>query len=116
MSLADQEGPTAKGSRDSRRSMSRGLRSPSWRLTPQLSGRVLRCPAKSLASPSSSANAIANVRGHRCVNHANDLQFDSRTQRLEHSTSTAKQHRNLVYLQLIQHTCLERALRRVRTV
>jgi hypothetical protein len=46
------------------------------------------------------------------VDHANDLQLDARRQQLELPTATTEQHRDLVNYQLVQHTRLERPLRR----
>ena len=49
------------------------------------------------------------MRGLRRVDHPNDLQLDARRQQLEQPTASAEQHWDLVDLQLIQHTGLQRA-------
>ena len=61
-------------------------------------------------------DAVVDVCGLRRVDHPNDLQLDARRQHLEQPTATTEQHRDLVNLQLVQHTGLERSLRRVRAV
>lgn len=65
---------------------------------------------------SSATDAVADVCGIRCVDHPNDLQLDARRQHLELPSATAQQHRDLMDLQLVQHTGLERPLRRVRAM
>ena len=67
-------------------------------------------------STGSPADAVADVCGLRCVEHPDDLQLDARRQHLEQPTSTTKQHGNLMDLQLIQRTRLERPLRHVRAM
>src|SRR5215217_1861516 len=66
-------------------------------------------------STGSAADAVADVRGLRRVAHLNDLQLHARGQQqhLEQPTATTEQHRDLMDLQLVQHTGLERPLRRV---
>jgi hypothetical protein len=59
----------------------------------------------------SATDAVADVGGIRRVDHPNDLQLDTRRQHLEQPTATAEQHRDLVNLQLVQHTGFERPLR-----
>jgi hypothetical protein len=55
-----------------------------------------------------------DVCGLRRVDHPDDLQLDARRQDLELPTATTEQHRDLVNHQLVQHTGLERPLRRER--
>jgi hypothetical protein len=62
-------------------------------------------------STGSATDAVADVCGIRRVDHPNDLQLDLRRQHVEQSTATAEQHRDLVNLQLVQHTGFERPLR-----
>ena len=50
------------------------------------------------------------------VDHPNDLQLDARRQDLELPTAATEQHRDLVNHQLVQHTSLQRPLRRVRAM
>ena len=64
--------------------------------------------------PGSAADAVADVGGLRRVDHPGDLQLDPRRQGIEQPEALAEQHRDLVDLQLVQHTGLERPLRRVR--
>src|SRR5712671_7380342 len=73
--------------------------------------------AAACGKPAGSAtDAVADVCGLRCVDDANDLQLDSRRQQLEKPAAATEQHRDLVNLQLIKHSGLERALRRVCAV
>ena len=64
----------------------------------------------------SAADAVADVRGLRRVDHPHDLQLDARRQPLEQPSATTEQHRDLMDLQLVQHPGLERPLRRVRAM
>ncbi|MFD9664739.1 hypothetical protein ACFWAY_24450 [Rhodococcus sp. NPDC059968] len=50
--------------------------------------------------------AVADMGGLRRVDHPNDLQLDARGQYLARSTTTAEQHRDLMDLQLVEHTGL----------
>jgi hypothetical protein len=52
----------------------------------------------------SATDAVANVGGLRRVDHPDDLQLNARRQQLEQPTATTEQHRDLVDLQLVQHT------------
>ena len=64
----------------------------------------------------SATEAIADVCGLRGVDHSNDLQLDPRRQQIEQSAPATEQHRDLVDLELIEHTRFERRLRRIRAV
>jgi hypothetical protein len=64
----------------------------------------------------SAADTVTDVCGLWSVDHSNDLQLDSRRQHLEKSATAPEQHRNLVNLQLIEHTRVERPLCRIRAV
>jgi hypothetical protein len=68
------------------------------------------------ASTGSASNAIADVGGLRRVDHSNDLQLDPRRQHLKQPAATTEQHRDLVNVELVQHTSLEGPLRRVPAV
>jgi hypothetical protein len=61
----------------------------------------------------SATDAVAEVGGIRRVDHPNDLQIDPRGQDIEQPTATAEEYRNQMDLQLIQHSGLDRPLRRV---
>ena len=52
----------------------------------------------------------------RGVDHSNDLQLDPLRQHIEQSAAATEQHRDLVNLQLIEHTRFERRLCRIRAV
>ena len=64
--------------------------------------------------PGSAADAVADVGGLRRVDHPGDLQLDVRRQGVEQPEPLTEQHRELVNLQLVQHSGLQRPLRRVR--
>src|SRR5262245_60508178 len=64
-------------------------------------------------SAGSAADAVADVGGLGRVDHPNNLQLDARRQHLEQPTASTEQHRDLVDLQLVQHTGLKRPLRRI---
>src|SRR6266700_6745017 len=66
--------------------------------------------------PGSATDAVADVCGLRRVDYPDDLQLDTRRQHLEQSAASAKQHRDLVELHLVQHPGLQRPLCRVRAV
>src|SRR5690242_18806650 len=59
-------------------------------------------------SPGSAADAVADVGGLRRVDHPDDLQLDVRRQDVEQPEPLTEQRRDLVNLQLVQHTGLQR--------
>src|SRR5579859_4727561 len=58
-------------------------------------------------SAGSATDAVADVGGLRRVDHPDDLQLDPRRQHLEQPTAATEQHRDLMNLHFVQHTCLE---------
>src|ERR1700730_16200989 len=69
-----------------------------------------------LSAPWSATDTVTDVGGVRGVDHANDLQLDPRRQQFEESAAATEQHRDLVNLQLVEHTRLEGLLRRIPTM
>ena len=53
---------------------------------------------------------------HRCVDHSNDLHYDSLRQQVEKAASTAEQHGDLVHVQFIEDIFLDGRPCRVGTM
>src|SRR3954469_15848123 len=61
----------------------------------------------------SAADAVADVGGLRGVDDADDVQGDERGQQVEESAAGTEEHWDVVDLHLVEHPCLDGALRDV---